>query len=995
VSGGFGRILPHRVAVPDANGLPTAVVVEIRSFAELANVRATNPILPTASWPTGALLPSNVPGNHFVMARFDQPLDVDSILTSAASAAGRASLTGAISVQFVGPAGTRRTLRGRAFVGGKTYGSPDPNDPTRLVLETWIEAAGLDQITALDPRAQGFPGTEGAFAGASLLADPTAFVFVPDADGVLSTHETFPAGGAIQVRLTKEVRARGGDTLASEGLASATVGVDRGTPEVRTGKAGVPFLLPLDGAQGVDPRTNVSIEFTEPLQILTLGRLDGTPAALSAAVEIAFGPPAASVAVPFTVRPRSVFDLTRLVLDPGIDLPGVGAPLDCADFSGVRVRVNAHALADLVANVNTRAVSSAFQTGAGPGLVNAPVTPDTIYVARSNAISVVDLNGYGAGTGNPTFDPAHPIVEGNSNYPNNPNVALQGAIMIPPLAPGTCTFDGGSAGVFTLTKDSNLSDRLVDAPLLRSVGDMALGHALDVVFNASPFACTAGGVNLCASTGLKRAALVAGGPNTVASGNTSSVLPFKIVVGGENLASWAPHPNPPPLVFPPLCQAPLIQGQEPSSIINVRRPPDGPGLTNLLVPGSFPLGIPAIELPPQGLLTPEQNAFFEGPGTPQPSILACPSYAMRQQIGQFLYAIDREAEEIVVLNSNRFFVLERVPVPDPTSLAMSPNLDLLAISSEATDRVLFLDVDPASATFHQIVRTVDVGDGPRGIAWESGNEDVFVCCTGDGSVHVISAFTLAVRKVLTTDLDRPIDVALTPRQTTFGFLRGVYFAYILDAVGHVTVFESGPNGVNGLGFDEVIGRLSFPFFRPKAIQPDISQLSSGFYVLHENPLDANGSPTGEVGGAVTRVALSGGPVGVVPLAPGELPSFRGLEFSVVNSLGEGPDGLSGVPVDLAFDDLRNLSALTNFSTQFSAGQPLSINGKSLAKFLGGTTLAGSAPAFLFVAVPQPGVLDVFELSSGTLGRVDTNAFQAGLQSIPAPGVSGLMNYFRQ
>ena len=30
----------------------------------------------------------------------------------------------------------------------------------------------------------------------------------------------------------------------------------------------------------------------------------------------------------------------------------------------------------------------------------------------------------------------------------------------------------------------------------------------------------------------------------------------------ENIISWAPHPNPPPLQFPPLCATPFIGGQE-------------------------------------------------------------------------------------------------------------------------------------------------------------------------------------------------------------------------------------------------------------------------------------------------------------------------------------------------------------------------------------------------------------------------------------------------
>src|SRR5262249_59179414 len=140
--------------------------------------------------------------------------------------------------------------------------------------------------------------------------------------------------------------------------------------------------------------------------------------------------------------------------------------------------------------------------------------------------------------------------EDNTTFPTTPTFSGAGSVLTPPLARGTCTTDGGSEGVFTLTKDSSLSDLLARAPLLASVGDMCVGHALDNVFNNSaPFGCQAGGGNICASTGLKLAQLASGGTNSLAP-STTSTLPTKIVQGGENLVSFAPSPNPPPIVFP-------------------------------------------------------------------------------------------------------------------------------------------------------------------------------------------------------------------------------------------------------------------------------------------------------------------------------------------------------------------------------------------------------------------------------------------------------------
>src|SRR5687767_5739129 len=66
VQSGFGQLLPHRVPVPDAGGLPTPVIVEITEPGDLAHVRFSNPILPVAPWPVAAVLPDGAPGNHYL-----------------------------------------------------------------------------------------------------------------------------------------------------------------------------------------------------------------------------------------------------------------------------------------------------------------------------------------------------------------------------------------------------------------------------------------------------------------------------------------------------------------------------------------------------------------------------------------------------------------------------------------------------------------------------------------------------------------------------------------------------------------------------------------------------------------------------------------------------------------------------------------------------------------------------------------------------------------
>jgi len=1025
VSNGFGKLLPHQIAIRDANNLPTTEIVEITRLDQLVdNVARTNPIRPPTEWPTTAVLPNSLGGNHFIYARFTQAIDAESVL-SGFVADGPGAIAGGIQVQSVNPlTGEFTPLQGIGFVGGQTYGpAVDTGDPSRFEFQTWVQLNGESlEATNLggDTPGLGFPGTEFGtfFAGAGVLVEPATFVFVADTDGDLTTHETFPSGVQLQMKIGTATRSERNKLIEQVGLASSTVGPDTITPEVLVaGDLQEPVITPANGSQDVDPEANVFLQFTEPLQIPFLGDMDdGTPPALSAAVQISFGPSSSRVQVPFTITPVSIFDLSYFELEPLYDFPGTGPELTgstcSSSFGEVQVNVNASQFLDLLGNQNALGPFASFTTREGPGLVNAPVTPDAVYIGRtgsSQGISVIDLNGFGAGTGRPTYDLVNPIVQGNSNYPNNPNLALAGAQLVPPLQPGDCTFNGGSEGPFSLTKDSSLRDRLISSPLIESVGDMALGHALDSSFNNElPFGCQAGGGNICAQSGLKNLSIISGGPNTVASANVALLPPLKTERGIENLASWAPHPNPPPLVFPPLCLSPLINALEPTSVDSIVPPTPvppvppfvrpGPGLRNLLVPGPFPQGIPELGLPPQSSLTPEQNSFFEGPSTAQPNLLLCHPYMMRQQVGQFLYVLDRVAGEIVVVNSNRFTVIDRIRLPDPTSMAMSPNLDFLAVTNEGADQVSFLDVSPASSTFHTIIKTTPVGTGPTGIAWESGNEDIFVCNQGEGTVSVISTFTLDVRKTLRNQITRPIDVALSPRQILgLGLSRNVYFGYILNQNGKVAVFESGPDGVNGIGFDDVIASLPFTFARPKTLQLDPTNLNSAVWICHENPLDVDGRPTGQGGGALSNVGISGGTIGPIPLDNGIFgnPQIRDLQFSVFASLGEGANGLSGIPVDLAFDNMRNLSALTNFASQFSPGTPLGWNGKSVVKLNGGAPLAGTAPTFLFAAVPNPGVVDVFSMASSAFDKVDADVFTEGANPIQAPNATILMDYFRQ
>ena len=1012
VSNGFNQILPHQALKLDSNGQPTTQLISIRTDAEMiANVTQTNAFLPVPTYPTDAILPSGAAGNHFVYIEFTNDIDVASVLDGSPGAQSNGNLTGTVTLVALDPTtGALTPVQARAFINGYTYGNtviPDSN-PAALPFEQWVALDGTSgRPVAMDvdgstPGAN-FPGVAHDFTGAEKLISPRTLVFVADTNGDLTDNETFPANRELRLRVTTAVRNTHGSFQKRQATVTFTVGADNLRPEVARTPPPLnePLVTPSNGTINVDPMTNVRIEFTEDIQPWSLGSLpNGSPPLPSSALAVTFGPSTATVSVPFNVKPISVYDLTTYELIPAFNFPGEGPDaFQCGVFNRVTVTINPQQLKDLSANQNLLGGSSFFDTGEGPGLVNAPVMPDTIYLGRSGAVpglSVIDLNGFGQSTGNPTFDQDHP-VEGNTNFPNNPNVKLQGSTMRPPLAPGTCTVNGGSAGVFTLTKDSSLNNLLVRAPILTSIGDMMMGHSLDSSFNngPAPFGCQAGGGNICAFDQIKIINPTTNGNTLVPTGQGQ--VNGTISAGAENLVCWAPHPNPPTLTFPPLCISPYIGGQEPTSIDIFATS------LNLLGPGD-PFGSPHNQptaIPPSGLLTPEQNSYFEGPSYNQTTVQACLPYMLRQQVGQFLYVIDRGRQEVVVMNSNRMTVIDRIQLADPTTMAMSPNLNLLAVANQLSDLVSFIDIDPNSATFHQIVQETLVGHRPRGIAWEPGDEDILVCNESDNSVSVISAASLTVRKTVSSQLDGPFEIAITPRQLCWGFNRQVYFGWVLNRSGRVAIFESGPNTVNGWGYDNIIGIANSTFNQPKTLQPDHVDLRGGVWIVHEGPIDnATGMPLAgqETIGAVSKLVIESGAAGALSLSSQSLltPQFRDMYMGVPVSLGA--DKLSGVPVDIAFDDMRNVSGLQNTLSTFTSATSVPVNGKGLVKATCPGIIANNHPRYMFVAVPTPlvgqGVVDVIRIDQNN-SRVDTNAFQAGTQSVPAPDVQVLMDFFRQ
>jgi len=216
---------------------------------------------------------------------------------------------------------------------------------------------------------------------------------------------------------------------------------------------------------------------------------------------------AATFEVLYHADPLNFSDFCDYVVRPAYVLPGLAA---------IDVNVNTTRIHSLTGQLIGLAVTTRFNTSAGPGLINAPVSPEAIYIGIGGAqpgVSVIDMNGFGQGTG----DINH------TRWPLNPNIGQP--LVVPSLFHGQNNIDAGSGGVLTLVKDTNLDTRLLRDPIVGDITDIMIGAPLDLVFNDE-------NINV----------------NATRANQINPVLGAQMV---GNTISQPPHPNPPRLVFPP------------------------------------------------------------------------------------------------------------------------------------------------------------------------------------------------------------------------------------------------------------------------------------------------------------------------------------------------------------------------------------------------------------------------------------------------------------
>jgi YVTN family beta-propeller protein len=170
--------------------------------------------------------------------------------------------------------------------------------------------------------------------------------------------------------------------------------------------------------------------------------------------------------------------------------------------------------------------------------------------------------------------------------------------------------------------------------------------------------------------------------------------------------------------------------------------------------------------------------------------------------GQTVYVANTTSGTVSFLSASPFQVTRSVRVGmEPVSLALRPNGLELWVSNHVSDSVSVIDIDPASASFGQVIETIQTLDGagatsfdePVGIAFAS-NTKAYVALSSTNQVAIVNASTYQVTGTLHITAQEPR--ALTVRN---GLL-------------YVAAFESGnqselsacldpdfPNGTNVVG----------------------------------------------------------------------------------------------------------------------------------------------------------------------------------------------------
>ena len=235
------------------------------------------------------------------------------------------------------------------------------------------------------------------------------------------------------------------------------------------------------------------------------------------------------------------------------------------------------------------------------------------------------------------------------------------------------------------------------------------------------------------------------------------------------------------------------------------------GITTVLNPAYIQTGPPPKTSTGSGKLLAQLNNV-NGPGFASPSGLSAPYYESRQQIGNFLFVADQTNNRVHALNSNTMEIVTSLKLPDPHGLGLTADLRKLFVSNEGDSSVSIVDADPRHPDkFMTEIKRVKVGTGPRAVACNPDGEDVFVMNYAANTISILNESSGSVRKTLISNgIDRPYDMAVGMREYVgVAFFSGTYHGFISNFGGDdVLVYESGPDGLAGIGFDNIIAKVT-------------------------------------------------------------------------------------------------------------------------------------------------------------------------------------------
>jgi YVTN family beta-propeller protein len=586
----------------------------------------------------------------------------------------------------------------------------------------------------------------------------------------------------------------------------------------------------------------------------------------------------------------------------------------------------------------------------------------------------------------------------------------------------------GSSGYETMVRDSQGSQFLTDPNDIGIVRDLVMGKFLDSVYFdvENPF--------------LK-------------NNHVTFVTPAQTGVS-SNLISDPPVPNPPPLRLPEglpltavifdqaklLADPVLISSSEVFGRDYLMRFDDGTGQSPFTWPGNVFLNLNPTSntsnpnlfdvplLPNAGFPSPFAGEFNfptkflqTGPmpktttagtvvltalntiaiGSGFPGGLQAPNYQSRQQIGNFLFVSDGVNKQVHAVNTNTMEVLQSIDLPDPYGLGLAPEGDLLYVSNEGANSLSVVVANPTSASFMTEVARVTVGEGPRAVSVSPDNEDVFVLNRLGNTVSIVDAGTNTVRRTLTqSGLNRPNDVCIGMREFGGGpaFQSGTYHGFISNGGGNnVLIYEGGPSGVAGIGFDNILGSIAPN--KPVVVgQPTLRSMKNPTGIVYDpnTPLDGFAHTIGafvahqdaEQGNAmVSRISYSAdSSPGQATFNAGNIsPGFGEKVFTIVQQY---ISSSSGKALDVALPDYnRELYLTSNFNSHFNllnaGGVTYTIGGQDIARNSKYPLASNILPAFnngprwdpdrLYLSVGG-GTIDVFDIDSSIkLKTIPTSA----------------------